>query len=85
MAYEIAEKKLPAFCAGNFQAISNLLANAVSYTPKGGSIRIYIANQKLILENECVPIPQKYLTHIFEPFYRPEYGRSPDTGGNGLG
>ena len=67
------------------KVISNLLANAVSYTPKGGSIRIYIANQKLILENECVPIPQKYLTHIFEPFYRPEYGRSPDTGGNGLG
>ena len=67
------------------KVISNLLANAVSYTPKGGSIRIYIANQKLILENECIPIPQKYLTHIFEPFYRPEYGRSPDTGGNGLG
>ena len=67
------------------KVISNLLANAVSYTPKGGSIRIYIENQKLIFENECVPIPQKYLTHIFEPFYRPEYGRSPDTGGNGLG
>ena len=67
------------------KVISNLLANAVSYTPKGGSIRIYIENQKLIFENECVPIPQKYLTHIFEPFYRPEYGSSPDTGGNGLG
>ena len=51
------------------KVISNLLANAVSYTSKGGSIRIYIENQNLIFENECVPIPQKYLTHIFEPFY----------------
>ena len=67
------------------KVISNLLANAVSYTPKGGSIRIYIENQNLIFENECVPIPQQYLTHIFEPFYRPAYGNSPDTGGNGLG
>lgn len=67
------------------KVISNLLANAVSYTPKGGSIRIYIENQNLIFENECIPIPQKYLTHIFEPFYRPEYGSSPDMGGNGLG
>ena len=67
------------------KVISNLLANAVSYTPKGGSIRIYIENQNLIFENECVPIPQQYLTHIFEPFYRPEYGSSPDKGGNGLG
>ena len=67
------------------KVISNLLANAVSYTPKGGSIKIYIENQNLIFENECVPIPQKDLIHIFEPFYRPEYGSSPDTGGNGLG
>lgn len=67
------------------KVISNLLANAVSYTPKGSSIRIYIENQNLIFENECVPIPQKYLTHIFEPFYRPDYGSSSDTGGNGLG
>ena len=67
------------------KVISNLLANAVSYTSKGGSIRIYIENQNLIFENECVPISQKYLTHIFEPFYRPEYGSSPDKGGNGLG
>ena len=67
------------------KVISNLLANAVSYTPKGGSIKIYIENQNLIFENECVPIPQKYLTHIFEPFYRPEYGSCPDTDGNGLG
>ncbi|GFI28180.1 sensor histidine kinase QseE [Lachnospiraceae bacterium] len=66
------------------KVISNLLSNAVSYTPKGGTIKIYIEEQKLVLENECVPIPQEYQKHIFEPFYRFEYGGK-DTKGNGLG
>ena len=81
------------------KVISNLLSNAVSYTPKGGTIKIYIEEQKLVLENECVPIPQEYQKHIFEPFYRFEYGgKEPpcgdtmmpfggnrETRGNGLG
>ena len=81
------------------KVISNLLSNAVSYTPKGGTIKIYIEEQKLVLENECVPIPQEYQKHIFEPFYRFEYGgketpcgdtmmpfgRNRETKGNGLG
>ena len=67
------------------KVISNLLSNTVSYTSKGGIIRIYLEGQKLIFENECVPIPREYLTHIFEPFYRPDDSRDRNTGGNGLG
>lgn len=67
------------------KVISNLLSNAVSYTLKGGTIRIYFEEQKLIFENECVPIPREYLTHIFEPFYRPDDSHDRNTGGNGLG
>ena len=67
------------------KVISNLLSNAVFYTSKGGTIRIYLEEQKLIFENECDPIPKEYLTHIFESFYRPDYGRDRNTGGNGLG
>ena len=67
------------------KVISNLLSNTVSYTSKGGMIRIYLEGQKLIFENECVPIPREYLTHIFEPFYRPDGSRDRNTGGNGLG
>jgi len=67
------------------KVISNLLSNTVSYTPKGGTIRIYLEGEKLIFENDCVPIPRKYLTHIFEPFYRPDDSRDRNTGGNGLG
>ena len=67
------------------KVISNLLSNTVSYTSKGGMIRVYLEGQNLIFENECVPIPREYLTHIFEPFYRPDDSRDRNTGGNGLG
>ena len=67
------------------KAISNILANAVSYTKPDGMIAISCKGQQLIIENECIPIPPENLTHIFEPFYRPDYGRGRGAGGNGLG
>ena len=67
------------------KAISNILANAVSYTKPVGTIYISCKGRRLVIENECTPIPPEHLAHIFEPFYRPDYGRDRATGGNGLG
>ena len=67
------------------KAISNILANAVSYTKPDGTIYVSCKGQRLIIENECTPIPPEHLAHIFEPFYRPDYGRDRTAGGNGLG
>lgn len=67
------------------KVISNILANAVSYTKPTGTITISCHERQLMVENECTPIPPKHLTHIFEPFYRPDYARDRTTGGNGLG
>lgn len=67
------------------KVISNILANAVSYTKPNGIITVSCNGQKLRVENECTPIPPEHLTHIFEPFYRPDYGRGRAAGGNGLG
>ena len=67
------------------KAISNILANAVSYTKPDGIIYVSCKGQRLIIENECTPIPPEHLAHIFEPFYRPDYGRDRAAGGNGLG
>ena len=67
------------------KAISNILANAVSYTKPDGIIYVSCKGPRLVLENECTPIPPEHLTHIFEPFYRPDYGRDRAAGGNGLG
>ena len=67
------------------RAFSNILSNAVAYTLPGHSIFVRIDGRKLIVENECEPISAEHLKHIFEPFYRPDFSRNSDSGGNGLG
>ena len=65
--------------------LSNLLSNAVSYTPSGHGIQVTLQSDKLIIENECKPIPPDKLPRLFEPFYRPDFARDRKDGGNGLG
>lgn len=67
------------------KAVSNVLANAVAYTEAGKSISVYMDGHRLIIENECDPIPADEIHRLFEPFYRPDFSRSRDSGGNGLG
>ena len=71
---------------GSFsKAVSNILANAVAYTQAGKAVSVYLDGRSLIIENECAPIPDNEISRLFEPFYRPDYSRSRDNGGNGLG
>ncbi len=65
--------------------IANLLSNAVSYTEPYHSIIISLQEHRLVIKNECVPIPDEKLIHVFEPFYRPDFARARKDGGNGLG
>ncbi|GIO84640.1 hypothetical protein J25TS5_15720 [Paenibacillus faecis] len=67
------------------KALNNLVSNAVSYTQRGHSVMVYCDADHLVIENECDPIPEEHLKELFKPFYRPEYERGRDTGGNGLG
>ena len=67
------------------KAVSNVLANAVAYTETGKTISVYMDENQLIIENECVPIPDDEIRRLFEPFYRPDFSRSRESGGNGLG
>ena len=67
------------------KAVSNVLANAVAYTKAGKSVSVYLDSHSLMIENECDPIPDNEISRLFEPFYRPDYSRSRDKGGNGLG
>lgn len=67
------------------KAVSNVLANAVAYTEAGRTVSAYFDGSSLVVENECTPIPAEALRHVFEPFYRPDYARNRDDGGNGLG
>lgn len=38
-----------------------------------------------MIQNECTPISNEVIPHLFEPFYRPDFARNRKDGGNGLG
>ena len=71
------------------RAFSNLLMNAITYTPEGGRIivRTYLRNRQLHVEFEDngIGIDPDEQTRIFERFYRSDRARSSATGGMGLG
>lgn len=69
------------------QAVTNLAANAVQYTPRGGHIRAAIHARQgstcFLLENDCAPLSDEALAHLWDAFYRPDNART--GGGTGLG
>ncbi len=70
-------------------AFSNLLFNAVQYTPENGSIKIrWWADQRgahFSVTDNGVGIEQRHIPRLTERFYRADSARSRDTGGTGLG
>lgn len=66
------------------KALSNILSNAVKYTKPEHTIRIYLKDQSVRIENECEPLSEEELSHIGEPFYHPS-GYKQDKGSTGLG
>jgi len=69
------------------RVLSNLLDNAIKYTPSNGSIMIsaYEEDQavRITLSDTGIGIPEPELNHVFDRFYRGEKSRSEP--GNGLG
>lgn len=70
-------------------AVSNLVSNAVRYTPAGGRIEVGWAEQgqELVLSvRDTGPgIAPEHLPRLSERFYRVDRSRSRETGGTGLG
>jgi two-component system phosphate regulon sensor histidine kinase PhoR len=71
-------------------AFSNLVSNAVRYTPSDGRIVIRLARTedggaKLSVQDSGYGIPAHHLPRITERFYRVSTSRSRESGGTGLG
>lgn len=69
--------------------LSNLVDNAIKYTPAGGSVAIRwwaVDGHALIqVQDTGVGIARKHQSRIFERFYRADKARSREVGGTGLG
>jgi signal transduction histidine kinase len=71
------------------RVLSNLIENALHYTPEGGSVQVILdhagSDVRLRVEDTGPGIPEDDLPHVFERFYRVEKSRDRDRGGAGLG
>lgn len=71
------------------QVVSNLVANALRYTPEGGEIWLTVeadsAGARLSVLDNGPGVPEEDLPHLFDRFWRGEKSRSRASGGAGLG
>ena len=72
------------------QILSNLLQNAVSYTPRGGkiSVRVFAPSDTTVcveVKDTGIGISENDMPRIFERFYRSRDARLRRTEGSGLG
>jgi heavy metal sensor kinase len=69
--------------------VSNLLTNAIKYTPEGGAVRVEVAKQRrlalLAVEDSGCGIAAEHLPHIFDRLFRVPDGRQDLDRGLGLG
>ncbi|MCP5244929.1 MAG: phosphate regulon sensor histidine kinase PhoR [Burkholderiales bacterium] len=70
-------------------AFSNLISNAIRYTPDGGEIgirwKIKDGKGLFVVSDTGVGIEPEHIPRLTERFYRVDSSRSRDTGGTGLG
>jgi signal transduction histidine kinase len=71
------------------ETLTNMLFNAVKYTPEGGRVSMAVKQDGTFVEvsiaDTGIGIPEADLPHIFEEFYRADNARAVERDGTGLG
>jgi heavy metal sensor kinase len=87
-----AEAEIEALCDPNVlrHALSNLIDNAIKYTPEKGSVSVRVAKMSLVegaieVRDTGRGVAAAERERIFERFYRVDAARARDSGGLGLG
>jgi len=82
-------KPLQADAEGIREVISNLITNAINYSPEGGKVSISARGLgeylELVVEDTGVGIPEEELPKIFDKFYRVKHPKTRKVMGTGLG
>lgn len=65
------------------RAVTNLLDNAVKFSPAGGTVTVRMVDDTVVVSDEGPGIDEADLPHIFDRFYRSDRARN--TPGTGLG
>jgi two-component system sensor histidine kinase VicK len=71
------------------QVISNIISNAIKYSPENTTVKITMEvtekYYRVFIKDQGMGIPADSLNHVFERFYRVDKARSRALGGTGLG
>ncbi|MBI5964255.1 MAG: HAMP domain-containing protein [Chloroflexi bacterium] len=71
------------------QVLTNLIGNALQYTPENGNVTVSIERVKgearISVRDTGVGIPPEHLAKIFDRFYRVDKSRTRTRGGSGIG
>lgn len=67
-----------------YQAVMNMIDNAVKYVTKDGKITVQMSNERLSIQNTSEPIPEDILKNIWNPFVKGDNSRHGHKG-TGLG
>jgi signal transduction histidine kinase len=71
------------------ETLTNMLFNAVKYTPNGGTVGMEVTQDgafiQIRISDTGIGIPEADLPHIFEEFYRADNARAIERDGTGLG
>jgi signal transduction histidine kinase len=65
--------------------LTNLLSNAVEYTPNGGSVKVRVTANGVEIANTAPAMTQDDVAHLFDRFWRAEQSRSSSASHSGLG